>query len=96
MKTVVALLTLCLVCAILKAVVVALVAALLLALLWSFVTQPRDTLLLLVTLALMGLANAHPIAFIVALGVVGVAGVVAGAKRKRLAPLLLTDPRRGP
>ena len=83
MKTVVALLTLCLVCAILKAAVVALIAALLLALLWSFITQPRDTLLLLVTLALMGLANAHPLAFIIGLVIVAVAIVVLGRKQHR-------------
>lgn len=64
MNKLAALLILCVVCAILKATVVALIAALLLALLWSFITQPRETLVLLVTLALMGLANAHPLAFI--------------------------------
>ena len=84
MNKVVALLILCVVCAILKAAVVALVAALLLALLWSFITQPRDTLLLLVTLALMGLANAHPIAFIS--GGVVIVAVVAVAGRKRHLP----------
>lgn len=96
MKTFVALLTLCVVCAILKAAVVALIAALLLALLWSFITQPRETLVLLVTLALMGVANAQPLACIVALGVVGVAVVVAGAKQKPRRPLLLTDGRESP
>jgi chromate transport protein ChrA len=82
MKTVVALLMLCVVCAILKAVVVALVAALLLALLWSFITQPRETLVLLVTLALMGLANAHPIACIIGVTLVTIVLVLAGRTRK--------------
>ena len=89
MKTVVALLTLCVVCAILKAAAVALIAALLLTLLWSLLRQPGETLLFLASLALMGLANARPLACIVALGVLGIAVVVAGAGRKPRRPLLL-------
>ena len=83
MNKVVALLILCVVCAIIKAAVVALVAALLLTLLWSFITQPRDTLLLLVTLALTGLANAHPRAFIAGAVVIVVVVAVAGRTRHR-------------
>ena len=83
MNKLVALLILCVLCAILKAAVVALVAALLLALLWSFISQPRDTLLLLVTLALMGLANSHPRAFIAAAVVIVVVVAVAGRTRQR-------------
>ncbi len=82
MNKVVALLILCVVCAILKAAVVALIVALLLALLWSFITQPRETLVLLVTLALMGLASAHPIACIIGVTLVTMALVLAGRTRK--------------
>lgn len=89
MKTVVALLTLCVVCAILKAAVVALVAALMLALLVSFIRQPGQTLLFLASLAGVALVNARPLACIVALGVLSVAVVVAGASRKPRRPLLL-------
>lgn len=93
MNKVVGLLTLCVVFAILKAAVVALVVAMIIALLWSFITQPRETLALLGILALMGIANAHPLACIIALGVIGVAVVAAGARQKSRRPLLLTDGR---
>ena len=96
MKAFVALLLLCVVCAILKAAVVALVAALLLTLLWSLLRQPGETLLFLASLALMGLANARPLACIVALSVLGIAVVVAGARQKAGPPLLLTDGREHP
>ena len=82
MNKVVALLILCVVCAIIKAAVVALVTALLMTLLWSFITQPRETLVLLVTLALMGLANAHPIACIIGVTLVTMVLVLAGRTRK--------------
>jgi hypothetical protein len=87
------LLILCVALAVLKAVLIPLVVALVLALLISFITQPRETLALLVTLGLLGLAGAQPLAFIIALGVVGVAAVVAGARRKSRSQLLLTDSR---
>ena len=91
-------LTLCLVVAMLRAMVVALVVAMIIALLWSFITQPRETLLFLGILTLMGLANAQPLAFITVLGVLGVLGVaavVAGARQRSRRPLILTDQRRG-
>ena len=93
MNKVVGLLTLCVVCAVLRAAVVALIAALLLAMLWSFITQPRETLLLLGTLALMGLANAQPLASITALGLIGIAVVLTGGRRRQKLrrPPLLTD-----
>jgi chromate transport protein ChrA len=84
MNKVAGFLTLCLVVAMLRAIVVALVAALILALLWSLIRQPRETLVLLGTLALMGLANAQPLACIMALGVIGVAVVVTGRKPRKL------------
>ena len=91
MNKVVGLLTLCAVCAVLRAAVVALVVAMIVTLLWSFITQPRETLLLLGAFALLGLANAHPLACIVALGVIAVVGLVAGAKRTGVEPLRLID-----
>ena len=96
MRTVAGLLMICLVVAALRAAVVALVVAMIVALLWSFITQPRETLLLLGTLALMGLANAHPLACVIALGVLGIAVVVAGARQKARPPLRLTDGREHP
>jgi len=80
MNRVVGLLTLCVACAVLRAAVVALVVAMIIALLWSFITQPRETLLFLGILALMGLANAHPLACIIALGVIGLAAVFVRSK----------------
>ena len=82
MNKLASLLTLCVVCAILKAAVVARVVAMTIALLWSFITQPRETLLLLGTLALMGLANAQPLACIVGVTVVAIVLVLAGRTRK--------------
>ena len=78
-------LTLCLVVAMLRAMVVALVVAMMIGLLWSFITQPRETLLFLGILALMGLASAHPLACIIALGVIGVAAVIFGNRRRSAA-----------
>ena len=63
--------------AVVQAAALALVAGLLLALLYFFATRPLETLLCLGSLALLGLASARPIAFIAALGVVGVAVVWA-------------------
>ena len=104
MSKIVALLALCVVCAILKAALLALVAALMLALLVSFIRQPGQTLLFLASLALIGLANAQPLACIIAFCVIGVAAIVAGARQKAAAgarqrsqrPLLLTDGREQP
>jgi len=101
MKWLVALLTLCVALAVLKAVLVTLVIALLLVLAYAFVTRPGGTLLFLGALTLLGLASARPIAFLIALGVVGVAVVAADAWAKRRsqlgpqAPLLPSDDREG-
>jgi hypothetical protein len=85
--------TVCVVLALVKAAIIALGLALLLAVLVALIKHPRDTLLSLITVGLIGLANARPTAFIVTLGIVSVAAVVAGASRKPRRPLVLTDGR---
>lgn len=96
--------------ALVKALVVALSIALLLVVVWAFVTRPSETLASFGCVAIFGLAAAHPIAFIIALSVLGVVAVVlTGARRKsrgqtRLAEidgdppeqLLLADSSRHP
>jgi hypothetical protein len=82
--------TVCVVLALVKAAIIALGIALLLAVLVALIKHPRDTLLSLLTVMLIGLANARPMAFIVTLGIVCVAAVVAGASQKsRRTQLLL-------
>lgn len=93
MNKVVGLLTLCVAVAVLRAAVVALVMAMIIALLWSFITRPRETLLLLGTFAVLGLANAQPLACIIALGVIGLAAIVASARQRARPPVLLNDGR---
>lgn len=93
MNKVAGLLALCVVCAILRAAVVALVVAMIIALLWSFITRPRETRLLLGTFAVLGLANAQPLACIIALGVIGLAAIVASASQRARPPVLLNDGR---
>ena len=83
----------CVVLALVKAAIIALGLALLLAVLVALIQHPRDTVLCLLTVMLVGLATARPMAFIVTVGVVCVAVVVAGASRKSRHPLLLTDGR---
>ena len=85
--------TVCVVLALVKAAIIALGLALLLAVLVALIKHPRDTLLCLLTVMLIGLASARPMAFIVTLGIVCVAVVVAGASRKSRRPPLLTDGR---
>lgn len=80
--------------AIAQAAAVAVVAGLLLALLVCFATRPRETLLCLATLGVLGLANARPVAFIVALGIIGVAVVVARHRATEGRPQRLTVVRR--
>lgn len=96
MNKLVGLLTLCVVCAIVQAALVALVVAIMLAMLFSFIIRPRETLLFIGILALMALANAHPLACIIAIGVIGVGMFVIGSKRKGLEPRRLTDGREHP
>lgn len=69
--------------AIVQAALAALVVALAIMLLFYSVTRPRETLIFVGTLALFGLANAQPLAFIIALTAIGVAVVTAGAWRRR-------------
>lgn len=81
---------LCIVLAIVRAALIALAVAMLLALLFYFATRPRETLPFMGVLTVTGLATARPALFIVMLGVLGVAVVVAGVRRRRPAQLLLT------
>jgi hypothetical protein len=82
------LVTLCIVLAVIRAALIAMVVALMLGLLVLFIARPKDTLILLGAFAVMGLANARPAAFIAMLGVIGVAVVVAGVRRRRPSQLL--------
>lgn len=88
--------TLCLVLAIVRAALIALAIAMVLALLFYFARQPRETLLFMGVLIVTGLATARPALFIVMLGVVGVAVVVAGVRRRRPQLRLLKDGREHP
>jgi len=92
MKWVFGFFTLCVVLAILRAALIALAIATLLALLFCFATRPRETLLFVGALVVTGLATARPALFIVMLGVVGVATVVVGRKRRGLQRKLLGHP----
>ncbi|GAA0870290.1 hypothetical protein GCM10009116_21260 [Brevundimonas basaltis] len=74
--------TLCLVLAIVRAALIALAIATALALLFFFATRPRETLLFMSVFVVTGLATARPALFIVVLGIVAVAVVLAGWKRK--------------
>lgn len=84
---------LCIVLAIVRAALIALAIATVLALTYSFITRPRETLQFMGVLVVTGLAAARPAAFIVMLGVIGVAVVLAGVKRRPLRLRLLTDGR---
>jgi len=92
-KGVLTLLTALVVLAILRVALVVLVVALAILLLVCLVIHPRETLTYLGTLVLIGLASERPVAFIVTAGVVALAVVFAGARRKAGHRLLLTDQR---
>lgn len=79
--------------AILQAAVAALVLALTIMLMFYLVTRPRETIAFVGTLLVFGLASARPVAFIVTAGIVALAVVVVGARRKSRNRLLLTDGR---
>jgi hypothetical protein len=81
---------LCVVLAIVRAALVALAVATVLTLLFYFATRPRETLLFMGVLTVTGLATARPALFIVMLGAIGVAVVVAGVRRRRPVQPLLT------
>lgn len=85
-------LTLCIVLAVIRAVLIAIAIATVLALLFYFAAKPRETLLFMGVLVTTGLATARPALFIVTLGILGLAVLVAGIKRKGRAQLLLTGP----
>lgn len=82
MKWVFGFFTLCIVLAVVRAVLIAIAIATVLALLFYFATKPRETLLFMGVLVITGLATARPALFIVMLGMVGAAVVLAGWKRK--------------
>jgi F0F1-type ATP synthase assembly protein I len=92
-KRLLALMLLCVAFAVLKAVLIALLVALLLVLAYASITRPGETLVFMVALTIFTVASAQPVAFIITLGVVGVAVVVAGARAKARGRLLLTDRR---
>lgn len=79
--------------AVLRAVLIALVVAVVLALLVALITRPRDTLVFLACLGLLGLAGAYPLACIITLGVVAIVSVMSNAKPKARSQALLTDGR---
>lgn len=82
MSRVLGLLVLCVALALLKAVVVALAISLGILVLVALIRHPRDTLLCLVTLGLIGLANAEPLACIAAATVLAIVVVLAGRAGK--------------
>ena len=96
MSKVLGLLMLAVVLAIVKAALIALTVMLALALLYAFAARPRETLVFLGVLIVTGLATARPTTFIVMFGVIGVAAVVAGVRRKRPQVRHLTDGRERP
>lgn len=79
--------------AIIQASVMALVIALLLALLFAVLTRPYETLIFLGALVMLGFASAQPVICIITVGVVGLAVVMIGARRRSHGQLLLTDDR---
>lgn len=86
MIRILSLLTLCVIFAVLRAAFLVLIAAAALALLYAFVTRPRDTVIMIATVGMVGLASVKPLAFILTLGAVALAAVVvAGVARSRLA-----------
>lgn len=85
MIRILSLLTLCVIFAVLRAAFLVLIAAGALTLLYAFVTRPRDTVIMIATVGLVGLASVKPLAFILTLGAVALAAlVVAGVARGRL------------
>jgi hypothetical protein len=67
--------------AVARVVLVGLAVALVLVLAYSFITRPGQTLVFLGAITLLSVASAEPLAFVIALGVVGVVVVmVAGAR----------------
>ena len=82
MSRVLGLLVLCVALALLKAVVVALTIALGFLVLVALIRHPRDTLLCLVTVGLIGLVNAKPLACVAAATWLATVVVLTGRTRK--------------
>lgn len=78
---------LCVVLAIVRAALIALAIATVLALFLYFATRPRETLQFMGVLIITGLAAARPALFIAMLGIIGVAVVVAGVRRRKTSRL---------
>lgn len=94
MNRVLGLVTLCVALAVLRAVLVVLVAGAALVLLYAFATRPRDTLIFVATVGLVGLASVQPLAFILTLGTAALALMVAAVvrrhdRKRRSLPVLL-------
>lgn len=92
-------LTVCVVLAIVQAAVAALVVGLGIVLLYAFVTRPRETLVFMGTVILLGLASVRPVTCIVVFGIIALAVVgVAAWQRSRCRPPLVDQPqlRLGP
>lgn len=82
--------------AIIQASIVALLITLLLALLFAVFSRPRETLIFLGSLVTIGFASAHPVICIITVGVVGLAVVMVGMRRRSQGQLLLADDRERP
>jgi hypothetical protein len=91
MNKVLALLILGAILAVLKVALIALVVALLLVMAYAFVTRPAGTLAFLAALTIFGLASAQPVLFIITIGVICVAVLVAGAWAKPRKQSVLID-----
>ena len=83
MRWALGILTLAFVLAIVRAALIALAVATVLALAFYAITRPRQTLLFMGVLIVTGLATARPALFIVVAGIVGVAVVAAGLRRRK-------------
>lgn len=83
MNRLLGLLTFCVALAVLQALLVVLVAAALLALLYAFVTRPRDTIVFVATVGLVGLASVQPLAFILTAGALALGVTVVAAVTRR-------------
>jgi hypothetical protein len=89
-----ALIIVCVVLVIARVVAIGLGIGLLIFLLYAAIRYPRELVLWVGTLGLFGLLSAQPLACIVAIGVIGVAVVIADAKRRPPGrPPRLTDAR---
>lgn len=79
--------------AVLRLALIVVALALAIAVLVALIRRPGHTLLFLGCMVVIGLASAHPVACIIALGVVGLATAILGVRRNRPRQMLLTDGR---